>query len=57
MNLIDKNINTINELCDKDKVKDLYIFGSLLTNKFNESSDIDLLIQSARRFYRVQPAA
>ena len=45
MNLIDKNINAIKELCDKHKVKELYIFGSLLTNKFHELSDVDLLIQ------------
>jgi uncharacterized protein len=45
MDLIDKNINAIKKLCDKHKVKELYIFGSLLTDKFNESSDIDLLIQ------------
>jgi uncharacterized protein len=45
MNLIDKNINAIIELCDKHKVKELYIFGSMLTNRFSESSDVDLLIQ------------
>jgi predicted nucleotidyltransferase len=45
MNLIDKNINAIKELCDKHKVEELYIFGSFLTNDFNESSDVDLLIQ------------
>jgi len=45
MNLIDKNINAIKELCDKHKVEELYIFGSFLTNEFNESSDVDLLIQ------------
>jgi predicted nucleotidyltransferase len=45
MNLIDKNIDSIIKLCDKHKVKELYIFGSALTDKFKESSDIDLLIQ------------
>jgi uncharacterized protein len=45
MNLIDKNINAISELCDKHKVKELYIFGSILTNRFSASSDVDLLIQ------------
>ncbi|MFO7669360.1 MAG: nucleotidyltransferase domain-containing protein [Bacteroidales bacterium] len=45
MNLIDKNINAIKELCDKHKVEELYIFGSFLTNEYNESSDVDLLIQ------------
>jgi predicted nucleotidyltransferase len=33
------------ELCEKHKVKELYLFGSILTDKFNASSDIDMLIQ------------
>ncbi len=45
MNLIDKNIDAIKMLCDKHKVKELYIFGSVLTDKFTDSSDIDVLIQ------------
>lgn len=35
---------TINKLCSRHKVKRLYAFGSILTNKFNESSDIDLIV-------------
>jgi predicted nucleotidyltransferase len=45
MNLIEKNIDSIKNLCDKHKVKELYIFGSVLTDQFNEASDIDILIQ------------
>jgi uncharacterized protein len=45
MNLIEKNIDSIQNLCDKHKVKELYIFGSVLTDRFNEASDIDILIQ------------
>lgn len=45
MNLIDVNKDKLIELCNKHKVKELYIFGSILTEKFNETSDIDLLIQ------------
>lgn len=33
------------ELFDNHKVKELYLFGSILTEQFNESSDIDMLIQ------------
>ncbi len=33
------------ELCDNHKVKELYLFGSILTSKFNNSSDIDMLIR------------
>ncbi len=45
MNLIDNNIEKIVELCEKHKVRELYIFGSILTDKFNNYSDIDMLIQ------------
>jgi uncharacterized protein len=45
MNLIDKNIETIKKLCEKHKVKELYLFGSILTERFGESSDVDVLIQ------------
>jgi predicted nucleotidyltransferase len=49
MNLIEANKERLVELCDKHKVKELYLFGSSLTEKFNDSSDIDLLVQ----FYQV----
>ena len=44
MKLIELNIQQIEELCRKYKVRSLYVFGSILTNKFSESSDIDLLV-------------
>lgn len=45
MNLIDKNIEGIKRLCEKHKVNELYLFGSVLTESFNDSSDVDVLIQ------------
>jgi len=45
MNLIDNYKNQISELCDNHKVQALYLFGSVLTDKFNDTSDIDMLIQ------------
>ena len=45
MNLIEKNIDTLIGLCKRHKVKELYIFGSILTPKFNDSSDVDFLVQ------------
>ena len=45
MNPIELNKDKLYELCDTHKVKELYLFGSVLTNKFNDSSDIDMLIQ------------
>lgn len=44
MRLIDKNIEKIRALCNKHKVERLYVFGSILTDNFKESSDIDLLV-------------
>jgi predicted nucleotidyltransferase len=44
MNEIDKNIDIIRDLCLKHKVYKLFVFGSILTNKFKRSSDIDLLV-------------
>jgi len=47
MNLIEQHRSQLLELCEKHKVRDLYVFGSVLTEDFNSSSDIDLLIQFA----------
>src|SRR5665647_499214 len=45
MKLIEQNADKLIELCVNHKVGQLYLFGSALTNQFNESSDIDLLVQ------------
>lgn len=45
MELIVQNTDKLIELCVNHKVGKLYLFGSVLTNQFNESSDIDLLVQ------------
>jgi len=44
MNLLDQNIDKIKNLCDKHKVSRLYVFGSILTNQFNNTSDIDFVV-------------
>ena len=44
MNVIDQNIGIIRDLCSKHKVSRLFVFGSVLTKKFERSSDIDLLV-------------
>jgi predicted nucleotidyltransferase len=31
-------------LCKKHKVNKLFVFGSILTNRFNDNSDIDLTV-------------
>jgi uncharacterized protein len=45
MILNEVNKNRLFELCDKHKVRELYLFGSALSDSFRDSSDIDLLIQ------------
>jgi predicted nucleotidyltransferase len=45
MNLINKHIDQINNICSEHRVEQLFIFGSVVTNTFNEESDIDILIQ------------
>ena len=45
MNSILKNqLDTIRSLCERYRVKTLYVFGSVLTSNFDTHSDIDLLI-------------
>lgn len=44
MKLIELNIQKIIELCRLHKVKSLSVFGSILTDSFNENSDVDLLV-------------
>lgn len=41
---LDSYINDIKDLCLINKVKTLYVFGSVLTNNFTEKSDIDLVV-------------
>ena len=45
MNIIEKNIDSLILLCKQHKVRELYLFGSILTPKFNKDSDIDMLVQ------------
>ena len=44
MTTIEKHLSDINKLCSTYKVKQLYAFGSVLTNNFNNDSDIDLIV-------------
>lgn len=44
MNLVEDNRQRIVTLCRKHKVKSLAVFGSILTDRFNENSDVDLLV-------------
>ncbi len=44
MKLIELNIAKIIDICRNHKVKSLAVFGSVLTDRFNDKSDIDFLI-------------
>lgn len=44
MKLIDNNMQKIIALCKKYKVHKLFVFGSILTNRFNDNSDIDFVV-------------
>jgi uncharacterized protein len=44
MNIIDQNIDKIRELCSKHKVASLFVFGSVLSDRFKKTSDIDFIV-------------
>lgn len=44
---LDKYIDQIRHLCNENKVKRLFVFGSVLTDRFSESSDVDMLVDIA----------
>ncbi len=45
MNIIEENIDKIKRLCEKYKVAKLYVFGSVLSNRFSTGSDIDFVVR------------
>jgi hypothetical protein len=47
MGIIDINIDKIIALCLKHKVSKLFVFGSVLTNRFRKDSDVDFLVNFA----------
>jgi len=44
MNLIERNIDKIRDLCSRHKVRSLFAFGSVLTERFGKNSDVDLVV-------------
>lgn len=44
MTLLDSHLTDIRKLCSDHKVKELYAFGSVLTNKFNSESNVDFVV-------------
>ncbi|MBD5231265.1 MAG: nucleotidyltransferase [Bacteroidales bacterium] len=44
MNLITRHIHQILTLCKTHRVRTLSVFGSILTNRFTDKSDVDFLV-------------
>lgn len=44
MQLIEINIRKIIDICKRFHVRKLWVFGSILTNRFNDKSDVDLCV-------------
>ncbi|WP_290384004.1 nucleotidyltransferase domain-containing protein, partial [uncultured Muribaculum sp.] len=44
MHLVEINIHKIIELCKRFHVRKLWVFGSILTDRFNDESDVDLCV-------------
>ena len=44
MKLVEMNIDKIIALCRKYKVAKLWVFGSILTPRFNDDSDVDFSV-------------
>ncbi len=47
MNKFEPYNEAITKLCETHKVKSLYAFGLILTHKFSDDSDIDLIVDFA----------
>ena len=47
MSIIERNIEMILALCKKHKVRELSVFGSVLTDRFNDESDVDFVVDFA----------
>jgi predicted nucleotidyltransferase len=45
MGFVDQNMDELRRLCIMYNVEKMYLFGSVLTPKFNNRSDIDFLVK------------
>ena len=44
MNIVEENISGVFEICRLHRVKNMYMFGSILTENFSSDSDVDFLV-------------
>ncbi len=45
MNILDQHSTEITQLCLRFQVKSLFAFGSAITDKFKDESDVDLIVE------------
>lgn len=57
MKLIELNIEKIAALCKKYKVAKLWVFGSILTPRFNDESDVDLSVSFDKQRIKLEDYA
>ena len=48
--LLKNNIKILQNICIELQIKEMYAFGSVVTNDFREDSDIDFLIDFSKKF-------
>ena len=44
MDLLTKHIKEVNQACHNNQVIELFVFGSILTERFSPDSDIDFIV-------------
>jgi len=44
MNVVEQNLSSVFEICRVHHVKNMYLFGSILTENFSSDSDVDFLV-------------
>ena len=44
MNVVEQNMNQVSKLLEQHRVDNVYLFGSVLTENFTLTSDIDFLV-------------
>lgn len=52
MTLIDQHYDELTQACNTYQVKELYAFGSVLSDRFNENSDVDLAVDFSRTSFK-----
>ena len=51
ISLLQNNIESIQQILQKHHVKRAFAFGSVCTNNFKKSSDVDLIVSFQKRYF------